>query len=83
MLGRYGRRVEAAIARCHELLDGIDDSDPRAVEAYAAARRAAVQAIDDFCFQREMLRLFGHARVHEVYRVPPPLGDREAGRVVE
>lgn len=76
VLGRYGRKVEAAIASCQALLEDIDDGDTTSVEAYMARRRAALQAIDDLCFQQEMLGVFDSARVHQLYRVPPPLGDR-------
>src|SRR5687768_648935 len=76
VLGRLGRKVEAAIARCHALLEDIDEGDAAALESYKAARRAALQAIDDLCFQHEMLGVFDSARVHQLYRIPPPLGDR-------
>ncbi len=74
-LGRYGRKVEVAIASCQALLDGIDEDDMTAVEAYKASRRAALQAIDDLCFQREMVNVYDNARVHQLYRVPPALDD--------
>lgn len=77
-LGRYGRKAEAAIARCQALLDDIDEADAVAVDAYKQRRRAAMQAIDDLCFQREVLGVYDNARVHQLYRIPPPLGDRQA-----
>ncbi len=78
VLGRYGRKVDAAIASCQALLDDLDEGDPTAVEAYKTRRRMAFQAIDDLCFQREMLGVFDSARVHQLYRVPP-LEDRQPG----
>ncbi|MDP1793608.1 MAG: hypothetical protein Q8K63_05655 [Acidimicrobiales bacterium] len=73
VLTRYGQKVDAAIAKCQALLDHIDESDPSGVEAYKASRRAALQAVDDLCFQRETLGVFDNARVHQFYRVPRPL----------
>ena len=75
VLTRYGQKAEAAIAKCQALLDHIDEGDATEVEAYKASRRAAMKAIDDLCFQREMLGVFDNARVHQFYRVPPPLGE--------
>ena len=78
VLGRYGRRVEGAIARCQALLEAIDEEDPTSIMAFKDARRVALQAVEDLCFQREMLRLYDNARVDEIYAVPPPLSNRRA-----
>lgn len=72
-LGRYGRQAEQAIAECQALLDRLDTDDPDAVAAYRQARQIAVEAVDALCLQREVLRLFDDRRVHEIYRVPPPV----------
>lgn len=74
VLGRSGRRVEQAIARCEALVGALDESDERAVEAYRAERQAALRAISELCLQREAIGLTDHAWVERVYRVPPPLG---------
>jgi hypothetical protein len=78
VLGRYGRRVEEAIARCHDRLAQLDGDDPDTdadtdtVDAYRAERRAALHAVADLCLQREVLGLNDHTWVHRIYRVPPP-----------
>jgi hypothetical protein len=72
VLGRFGRRVEAAISSCEALLGDLERGDERAIEAYRAHRQAALQAITDLCVQREAVGLRDHSWVHRVYRVPPP-----------
>jgi hypothetical protein len=71
VLGRCGRRVEAAISTCEALLGDVEAGDQHAIDAYRAARRAALQAISDLCLQREVVGLFDHSWVHRTYRVPP------------
>jgi hypothetical protein len=72
VLGRFGRRVEQAIARCEALLGALDPHDQRAVEEYRAARASALQAVADLCLQREVVGLTDHSWVERLYRVPPP-----------
>ncbi len=69
VLGRAGRRVEVAIARCEVLGTGADPDD---LDAYRAERQVMRRAIADLCIQREMLGLVDHSRIHATYRVPPP-----------
>ena len=71
VLGRYGRHVEDAIARCRALLPAMDGGDEEALAAYRVEQRTAVRAVEDFCLQREVLGLTDHAWVHRIYRVPP------------
>jgi hypothetical protein len=71
VLGRYGRRVERAFATCAERRAELDVNDESSVAAYRSARRRALQAIADLCFQREMIGLTEHSRVYETYPVPP------------
>jgi hypothetical protein len=72
VLGRFGRRVEQAIAKCETLLETLDSRDDRAVEEYRAARASALQAVADLCLQREVIGLTDHRWVERHYRVPPP-----------
>lgn len=72
VLGRVGRRVEQAIARCEELHGALDDGDERSVAAYRTAWQAAQRAVADLCIQREAIGLNDHAWVDRIYRVPPP-----------
>src|SRR5689334_20850350 len=76
VLGRFGRKAETAIARCHALLNAIELGDATAVERYTETRREALKAIEDLCLQREILGVYDNARVHRLYPVPPALGGR-------
>lgn len=71
VLGKYGRRVEDAIARAEALLEQLDPGDPRSVDTYRSTRREALQAVSDLCLQREMLGLLDHTWVDRIYRIPP------------
>lgn len=71
LLGRYGQRVEAALARCATQLEHLDLSDQAALAAYRAARADALQAVDALCLQREMLGLTDHSWVHRIFTLPP------------
>lgn len=82
-LGRYGRNAEEAIARCHQLLEAIESGDTSAPESYREARLEALDAVNGLCVQREMFRLFDHARVHEIYAVPPPIDVGEVVAAIE
>ena len=71
VLGRYGRRIEEALAAC-EALEPTMGGDSSKV-AYRAARERVMKAIADLCFQREMIGLHDHSWVHRIYQVPPPV----------
>jgi hypothetical protein len=72
LLGRFGRRVEKAIAVCEAQLAHLDPTDQRALDAYRSARAEALRAIDDLCLQREMVGLTDHSGIDRFYPVPPP-----------
>lgn len=69
--GRYGRRVEDAIARCEAQLDQLDVNDQRTLDAYRSSRQQVLGAIADLCLQREMIGLTGHSWVDRIHRIPP------------
>ncbi len=71
VLGRYGRRVEEAIATCEKRRAELDTHDESSVAAYRSARRQVLQAIADLCFQREMIGLTEHSWVYRIYPAPP------------
>jgi hypothetical protein len=71
VLGRFGRRVEQALAKCAAEQAAADDSDAEALGRYRAARLSAQRAIADFCLQREMLGLIDHSWVDRTYPMPP------------
>ena len=71
VLGRYGRRVEQALAMCKERQVELDVDDPSSVAAYRSARERVLEAVAAFCFQREMIGLTEHSWVYRIYEVPP------------
>lgn len=71
VLGRFGRRVEQALAKCAVEQAAADDGDEEALGRYRAARVSAQRAIADFCLQREMLGLIDHSWVDRIYPLPP------------
>ncbi|MFV0523767.1 MAG: hypothetical protein ACK5RL_04640 [Acidimicrobiales bacterium] len=77
-MGRAGAKVEEALAQCHRLLrrldadrDGSGPADADLLAAYRSARKQAEQRIWELCVQRECLGLYEHARVDEVFPLPP------------
>ncbi|MBM3219858.1 MAG: hypothetical protein FJZ38_14480 [Candidatus Rokubacteria bacterium] len=86
-LGRAGERLEAALAETRDLgarLLGTHDAAERErlAEAYASARRRALQARMALLIQREALGLRRHATVDQQFPEPPSVADllRRAGR---
>ena len=73
VLNRCGKKIEKAIAQCHAVLAQQSDGVPIDSVAYNRARRAALEAIDELCLQREMLGVYDNPRVHQLYPVPPAL----------
>lgn len=74
LLGRYGRRVEDAIASCATQLDRLEAAgadDHHALDAYRSARTDVLRAVSDLCLQREMLGLTDHSWVERIYTIPP------------
>jgi hypothetical protein len=71
VLGRFGRRVEEALAVCRAEDEAAHAGDEAALGRYRAARDEAQQAIADLCLQREMIGLIEHSWVHRLYPVPP------------
>lgn len=86
-LGRAGRKVAQAIARCAEaerrVVSAEREGDGRERAEAAAEHREAFdhyqQARTDFCIQREANRLFDHRLVDRFYPPPMPPAGR-AGR---
>lgn len=78
-LGRSGRKIEIALARCarlyHAVRHGHDHGTTRddVVDAYYQARAAFLEARSDFCIQREAIGLADHRWVDRIYPTPPPL----------
>jgi hypothetical protein len=71
VLGRYGRRVEEAIAKCDALLERVDVGDEAALANYRELRTAAVKATEALCLQREMIGVLDHYWVQRAYPLPP------------
>ena len=70
-LGRAGRRVERAFARCQELLaDGHAAVDER-VDEYRAARAEFDQAMYAYLVQREAIGLPDHRAIRRSFPRPP------------
>lgn len=76
VLGRLGRRAESAISRCQALLESVDTDSDSSIDAYEAARQAALDTVSDLCLQREIVGLSDQTLVHQLYRVPPSLRQR-------
>jgi hypothetical protein len=71
VLGRYGKRIEDAIAKCEALRDSVDAGDETAVRRYRQHRQAALEATEKLCVQREMIGVFDHSWVARAYPMPP------------
>jgi hypothetical protein len=77
-LGRAGERLEAMLsdvrAAAANLLAARDDHERgRLTEAYASARRRALEARLALLIQREALGLRRHATVDQQFPEPPPV----------
>lgn len=70
-LGRYGKRVEAAIAKCEALLEDVEAGDENAIRKYRHCRREALEAVEALCLQREMIGVLDHSWVQSAYPMPP------------
>lgn len=73
VLGRYGQRVEKALAACRQRQAELDVDDHESLAAYRSARERVLEAIADLCFQREMIGLTDHSWVHRVHPAPPQI----------
>jgi hypothetical protein len=71
VLGRYGRRLEASIAKCAALLERVEAGDEVALVKYRELRTAAVKATEALCLQREMIGVLDHSWVQRAYPLPP------------
>jgi uncharacterized protein DUF6665 len=74
-LGRAGRRVEAAFARCQALLsdlgDEVDDHDHDLLTGYRAARAEFDQAMYAYLVQREAIGMPDHRAIRQAFPRPP------------
>jgi hypothetical protein len=72
-LGRAGRRVEAAFARCEVLLAELEleTADHESVTGYRAARAEFDQAMYAYLVQREAIGLVDHRAVRQTFPRPP------------
>ena len=71
-LGRAGRRVEAAFARCQDVLGRLD-ADPAGdvVDGYRTARAEFDQAMYAYLVQREAIGLLDHRAIRHTFPRPP------------
>jgi hypothetical protein len=72
-LGRAGRRVEAAFARCQALLAQVDadGADDDAAAVYRTARAEFDQAMYAYLVQREAIGLPDHRAIRHAFPRPP------------
>jgi hypothetical protein len=76
-LGRAGERLETMLGDVRvaaaSLLAARDDDRERLADAYASARRRALEARLALLIQREALGLRRHATVDQQFPEPPPV----------
>ncbi len=81
VLGRAGRKMEAALADCARAGEVLAAAGPEhraaAVDAYRAAFRRYQDARMGLCIYREALGLNDHRRVDEIFKPPPPPPPRD------
>ena len=78
-LGRAGERLEHTLGEVRAAAAALlaardDDARARLAEAYASARRRALEARLARLIQREALGLRRHATVDQQFPEPPPVG---------
>lgn len=70
-LGRAGRRVETAFARCQALLADVHAAIDEQVDEYRAARTEFDQAMYAYLVQREAIGLLDHRAIRRAFPRPP------------